>query len=356
MANVLMIAPNTDVKGGISTVVLSILHSKLSIDNKFWIVSTHTDGNRLYKAYVAMSGVLKSLLILKNKQIDVVHIHGSDIISTTRKSLFFRIAKIFHKKIIYHFHGAFFYEQYIGGPWFIKKNARSVFEKSDHVVCLSESWKEIIGNIAPTAKITVIPNAVEVTVDRKTYDKKNRSQFNIVFLGKIGQRKGVFDLIKCVKNLKEQGIKIKLYIGGNGDVGKLHKEVEEKKLGDVVSYLGWISRRQRDELFCITDLFVLPSYAEGMPMSILEAMAFGLPVIATSVGGVPELVDDGETGLLFEPGNILDMELKIKKIYEDELLRNKMGNAGYNKVKQLHSIENYIYKIDALYKEVIATS
>ena len=254
--------------------------------------------------------------------------------------------------MVYHFHGASFGEQYSVASDGWKRKIRYLLEKSDAVICLSESWKTALMKIAPAGKITVIKNAISLPFLSDRQKKENKS-INIVFLGLIGERKGIFDLIKVLSRLIAEECNIHLTVGGNGDIKRLINEIEKNGLKNNVTYAGWIVGNDKDELMRNTDIFVLPSYGEGMPMTILEAMSYAIPVIATNVGGIPELIKDGETGHLIEPGNLDQLLEKMKKLIEDENMRVSMGKKGRETVEKDFSISEMANKIDDVYESLL---
>jgi glycosyltransferase involved in cell wall biosynthesis len=116
--------------------------------------------------------------------------------------------------------------------------------------------------------------------------------------------KGIFDLLQVLKDHKAELFnRIKLFIGGSGQTGQLEKMIEADDLGEMVEFKGWVTGREKDRLLQFSDVFVLPSYYEGSPVSVLEAMSYGTPVISTTVGGIPEVVQAGFNGWLHSPGD-----------------------------------------------------
>ena len=202
--------------------------------------------------------------------------------------------------------------------------------------------------IAPESNVLVMYNAVPLPVfDEKP--KEERDTVNITFLGLIGERKGIFDLIEVISRLTADGCNIHLTVGGNGDISRFHKEIEMKNLKNHVTYVGWIVGDEKDKLLRNTDIFVLPSYGEGMPMTILEAMSYAIPVISTNVGGVPEIVVDGETGYLIEAGDRNALYDKILGLVNDKAERNLFGKNGRDVIKQRHDIQKNTELLSKIY-------
>ena len=346
MKNILYIAPSPSVKGGISTVIKGYLSSDLPKIHNIFLSCSHVDGTKFIKLIQAFLGLVKTLVYLSYKKIDIVHIHGGDITSFKRKFYYIRLIRFFKCKIIYHHHGAAFMEEYNVASRKWKNQIKKTFEEIDLIISLSESWRSNILKVAPAANIEVIPNGINII---NFFDKKISTGMNLTFLGLIGERKGIFDLLKVVKRLIDDGIEVKLRIGGNGEIDRLRKEITDLDLSDNIKFLGWIGKDQKDSLLKETDIFLLPSYSEGMPMSILEAMSYSIPVISTSVGGIPEIISDGETGFLITPGDLRALYEKIKFLIQNKKHRDKFGKQGKQMVQTKYNIDMITKKILAIY-------
>jgi len=335
------------VKGGISTVIKSYLNSDLAKNHRIFLVSSHVDGPKWRKLVQAVLGLVQTAYYLIFKKIDFAHVHGSDIVSSSRKSIYIQILRLFGRKIIYHFHGASFMEHYRSASKRTQSRMRALFGKVDIVICLSESWRQYITDIAPRSNIKVVPNATHLP---ELCVKQNSDDLvHLTFLGLIGERKGLFDLLRVVRRLIDNDLKIKLSVGGNGESDRLQATIKSLELNDSVNFLGWISEKQRDKLLRETDIFVLPSYGEGMPMSILEAMSYSVPVVSTKVGGIPELVRDGETGFLVEPGDLDALYRKLKCLIQDKELREKFGEKARQFVAAKYNLKFITQQIEQIY-------
>lgn len=352
MKTILYIAPGPATKGGISTVVKDYLSSSY-LTEKYHIlyICSHRDGYRAVKFLQAILGIFATFRHLFLKRVDIVHIHGGDILSFLRKLVFMKLARLFHCKVIYHHHGAAFMHYYRTAPFILQRAISAAFETVDLVICLSESWKTEIQTISPKAAIQVLPNAVRIP---RAYIRHSNAHVNLSFLGLIGQRKGVFDLLIVLKKLLEHGIKVKLNIAGNGDVHGLFKQAQRLGILDHISYLGWLNDAQKHSLLQKTDIFVLPSYAEGVPMSILEAMSYSLPIVTTSVGGIPELVTDGETGLLVAPGDLQALYEALAYLIKNPSRRSAFGRKALIHVREKYNLEHKVKELATIYEDVMA--
>ena len=140
-----------------------------------------------------------------------------------------------------------------------------------------------------------------------------------------------------------------LVIAGDGEGARARQMIEQLGLTQSVRILDWVDEQQRDELLTKANVFVLPSYNEGLPMAMLEAMSWGLPVITTPVGGIPELISTAENGLLIAPGKIEQLSAAIQSLIESEQLRISLGNAGRESVRPFE-ISKYCDRLADIFK------
>lgn len=272
----------------------------------------------------------------KNKNIQLVHIHGASKGSFYRKFFIFLIAKkIFHKKIIYHIHAGKYDIFYKNASWLTKKWVKYFFRNVDLVICLSDYWKSFFEQQFKCRRITIINNPI-----LKPIYKANANivdPIRLLFLGRINKDKGVFDLMQAIQENKiKYRNKIKLYIGGEGESKKLLTYIDQEKLNNIVEYIGWVDNEKKNEIFSQSHIYILPSYYEGLPMSILEAMSYGMPIISTNVGGIPEIVKQDYNGWIIDAGNLKALQKAIDFFID---YPDKIKNYGENSLKL---VESYI--------------
>ena len=161
-------------------------------------------------------------------------------------------------------------------------------------------------------------------------DHPQQKKCNFLFLGRLGKRKGAYDLLEVLRDNKiYYQEKVKLFIGGDGEVEHVLKRIREYKLEEMVEYVGWVTGEKKIELLNNADVYVLPSYSEGLPISILEAMSYKLPIISTNIGGIPEVVFNAQNGYLITPGDQPALKRCIDKMLESSITRKKMGEKSY---------------------------
>lgn len=305
----------------------SVVSSYDEFFSKFLYISSWRIGGwgvKLFYFYKALLHLV--FLMLFNFQIKIVHIHSAAHNSFYRKSLFLKIAKFFKRKVVFHIHASQFKDFY----WASNKKQYivDVLNTCDKVIVLSKSWKDFFIEIGvKEERIVILRNIVSMPAFGDKKFRETTSLLRLLFLGEIGDRKGVFDLLKVLSlNPNQFSERIRVFIGGNGDIDRLKRAIDSNNLGGFVSFVGWVSGNRKKELLQSCNVLVLPSYNEGLPISILEGMSYGLPIISTNVGGIPEIVKDGYNGFLVNPGDLNGIHKAILTFIENPTLLNTLGD------------------------------
>ena len=350
---VLMVGESPNLRGGIASVQKLILESISPeiVYTHIATVSAYPSDPNLPKIIVFCRSLGMLLICLLRQKHDLIHIHISERGSVYRKLIVASLGLVFRTPTILHTHGSEFHLFYPKQPQIIKWLINRVFSRCNGFIVLSESWKKFyIDNIRLSpSQVIVMPNPVKIPLQIPNRHNSNKVKF--VFLGRIGQRKGAFDLIRAFATLPTHLLNCsELVLAGDGDGDEARSLVEELNLGNCVVF-DWLSSHQRDELLAESHVFVLPSYNEGLPMALLEAMSWALPVITTPVGGIPELIQDGHNGFLVNPGDMNCLSQVMQKLIQDESLRLVLGHNAINSVKP-YGIEKYCSFLTETYKSI----
>lgn len=301
-------------RGGIGAVIET--YSSFFEGFKFISSFKSFDSNLKKSAYFFKQLGKIIIYLLKDKDIKIVHIHGASRGSFYRKFLIFLVVKyLFKKKVLYHIHGGG-YHIFYNNSSLIKKRAISFFiNQCDCLVCLSHFWKSYFLQNFNARRIEVLPNVIN---HPKLTETGKNNIISFLFLGYITQQKGIFDLLAVIaKNKKKYTNRIKLMVGGNGESARLQEIIKAEDITGIVDFLGWVKTEEKEKMLNMADIYILPSYNEGLPVSILEAMAYEKPIIATDVGGISEIVFNKRNGILLEPGNNLQIEQAIDFFLEN---------------------------------------
>ena len=352
---VAMLGPALKVRGGVSAVVASLLRAFRSDGSDVRYIATHLDGPKLLKAAAAFTGAVRLLALLVFRRCDVVHVHMASHASFSRKSMLLGMARRFGCRTIVHVHGAGFDSFFDGSSPVCKRAITRTLESADLVIALSSEWKRRLTAIAPRAMIRVLMNpvgCVEFAGVAAARPDVPPDGGTILFLGAFGRRKGVFDLIEAGVEIARQRSHVVFEFGGDQAVDELRALITERGLERNVRVLGWVRGQEKLDAFTRAHIYVLPSYHEGLPIGVLEAMAAGLPVVTTPVGGIPEVVKDGVNGLIISPGDVKALGASILRLLGDAELRQRMSEENIELAGSKHDAPVVAATLCKWYNEV----
>jgi glycosyltransferase involved in cell wall biosynthesis len=198
-------------------------------------------------------------------------------------------------------------------------------------------------------KVVVVPNGVPLPP--KPSPAPADTPCCILYLGALGRRKGTADLLHALASPRLRGMRWNAVIAGNGDVDSFRNQAAALGIADRVAFPGWVGPEEAQSLLASASVFVLPSYNEGLPVAVLEAMAAGVPVVTTRVGAIPDLGIDGEAGFTVDPGSIEDLTDRLAVLVDDPVLRGRFGSNGRRRVESEFTIESTARRLAALYRE-----
>lgn len=328
--------------GGISHVV----EMYSTIFEEFNYVASTLDGTIFARLCKTACGLVYYLRFLMKSEVKIVHVHGATRGSFWRKSIFIYLAKLFRKKVIYHIHGGHFDTYYNQHPCAVAYTV----SKCDRLIVLSRSWKCFFDEVTYSKQVTIVNNIIPNPTSMEVC--KDESVCTFLFFGKLMKAKGIYDLLEVLNNNQElyRG-KMQLMVGGNGEVENFQSLIKKYGIEDMVHYLGWVIGEDKVKALHKSDVYILPSYTEGLPISILEAMSYKLPIISTNVGGIPEIVDS-RNGFLISPGDKLALKECIDQLIASKELRVKMGEESFE-LSKAYFPEKVEKALTSIYVEVL---
>lgn len=342
---VLMVGPGRDVRGGISTVVNTYYQVGLDEKVELRYIASMEDGSKFKKLRVAVRAYVEFCRTLR--YYDIVHIHMAAQASFWRKAFFVRKAHKAGKRVIIHQHGGDFESFFYGrsGEW-KKQMIRSVFEMTDKLVVLSGEWARFFrGDICDGSKIIILHNSVPMP----SYRKSDYTDHKVLFLGRLGREKGSYDLLGIIPKVLECVHDVSFFFGGDGELEKSREIAKINGIEEHVRFLGWVNGEERERYLENASIFVLPSYHEGMPMAVLEAMSYGLATIATDVGGIPQVIRDGVNGILIGTGDLEALTDALVSLLQDVEKRKGLGQTAYRYIEKNFNAEKNIEILYRLY-------
>lgn len=344
---VLMVGSDLSVKGGIVSVLRNYLSYEDWKKTDISFLPTHVEGSALKKLCFFLRALGRLRKLLRGGRFDVVHIHVSERGSFTRKAIVLRMAKKRGCRVILHHHGAEFLEFYRGSGDGKKKWIGRVLGDADLNLVLSRQLVPSYREISPEARIECLYNTVR-TPGENPYRPEAR---DITMLGRLEERKGTFDLLEVIRRIDGAlDPDIRFHLCGDGDLDRVRERIRELQISHRIGHLGWVDGETKNEILQRTMVHVLFSYNEGLPMSILETMGCGIVNVATRVAAIPEVITDGETGFLVEPGDREQLARVLIRVSGDEALRRAVSGRAFARIAGEFSLESGAEKLEQLYE------
>ena len=344
MAGVAMQSP-----GGMTSVVRCYRKFGLFDRHDVVYLETYRNPGLLSQLRVFVPAVWKLLAMLLGREVALLHVHTASYGSFGRKSILCAFARAFSVPYIVHVHcGEFldFYQRHRGRP--AGRFIARTLDNACLVWVLSEGWKERFSAVFPLARGEVLTNPVEPAQGVGEVSAATRY---ILFLGRLRQKKGVYDLVRAFARIRSEFPDVSLVLAGDGELDEVGQLAAELGVADAVRLTGWVEDDAKQRLLSGAEVLALPSYFEGLPISILEAMAAGVPVIASRVGSIPEALEDGRCGVLFQPGDVDALADGLKSLLENSCFASMLSSLGLERVNQHYAVKPVIHRLEKVYRE-----
>jgi glycosyltransferase involved in cell wall biosynthesis len=265
-----------------------------------------------------------------------------------RKLPFILGAKFFRKPLVIHVHAFSAESLFDETPFGL---GRLVLSLADRVVALSESWREAMITRGKDLQIMVIANPVLVS-SAKIGSRRSSTPI-VLFAGKLESRKGYQDLLAAAAQILKKFPETKFWFAGHGDLAEASLLAEKLGIGNSIELMGWIDTQKMESLYHAANIFCLPSYQEGLPMVVLEAMGSGLPVVCTKVGGLPDYIEDGRNGLYAIPGNSISIADSITHLIAHPEEARIMGQRASDLIRERCSLSAVSHRLEELYENLL---
>jgi len=315
-------------RGGMATVMQLLLEDP---DPRFRIrlVPTYVDASLAARLWTGISGMLKASALLIFGSIDVLHVHYSLRGSIVRKSMPLFVARRRGVPAIVHLHSSHFFTWLDELPPLLRRAVRAAL-RADYSVVLGRSHLErscaTLGFGESHTRILYNP----VVMPAVAPSPRTRQPLRAVALGRLGTNKGSYDLVRAIGMLPNDiRAALRVTLAGDGEVDRVRELVRANALDDTIDVVGWVGTVERDRLLAESAIFVLPSYSEGLPMAVLEAMANGVVPVTTAVGVIPEVITDGVNGVLVTPGDPGELAAALQRLIVDAERRNRLAAAAH---------------------------
>ncbi len=345
-----MFGPSMDYPGGMTEVIRAYSAAGLFEAWPLRYISTYAGRDFSAKLRPWLFAVCGVLIRLARRRVALVHVHSSTYGSFWRKSVLCALAFAFRVPYVIHLHGGSLAEFYQSGCNGVAKSwVRAVLRKAARVVVLSQHWRDEVHKIEPEARTAIIGNPVSVPISVAPLRRPART---VLFLAWLKRAKGVLDLVRAIPIVLRTVPEASFVLAGSGDAASIAELARSLGVEHALRLPGWVNGKNKDNLLRQSDVFVLPSYFEALPVALLEAMARGVPVIATRVGGIPDVIEDGVNGLLVDPGQPEPLARAIVTMLTDDALRTRLREAAHSDVRKRYSTEAIIEDLGVLYREL----
>lgn len=349
---ILIIGPSpTRSKGGMATVIEEIekdkkLNEQFDID----VYESYIDGYKFVRFFFSIYAFIK--FCLTKRYYDLYHVHVASRGSTFRKGRYIDVIKKWNKKVILHVHGAQYLVFYDEISEKKKKRVVDILKKADMVIALSKSWKDQFDQTFGLTNCVVLENGIDTAQFAEAITPPEKHAHAFAVMGRLGQRKGTYDLLEAMELAVKTIPDMKCYLAGDGEVEKVRALVQKKNLEKNVEVLGWIGNKEKVELLKHVAIVALPSYNEGLPMSLLEGMAAGKAIISTTAGAIPELVKS-ENGIIIAAGDVDALANALIQCCSDIEMLKKMSAYNIKKIEAEFSMKTMHEKLADYYRQVM---
>jgi glycosyltransferase involved in cell wall biosynthesis len=353
---VLLVGPRADSRGGVAATVRSLLGSRLADDFELVVVSTYRDGGLALKTIEAARGLARMARLCADGRAELVHLHASARGSFARKLVGIAIARATRVPVVLHMHSGSFFDHghapdgLVGGIQ--RRSVRWALESADAVVALTAGWERSFAGRGRLRRSTVIPNAPDLT---DATPRTSEPEELILFLGHLYRDKGVYELLEAFSTLRATRPSLRLVLAGEGsEADALRDQAQRLGLDGAVELPGWVGPSTKVDLLARAACFVLPSYREGLPLALLEAMVVGVPVVATPVGGVPDVVQNGRHALLVPPTDVAALALAVGRVLDEPDVAARLARAAQERALEEYTSDALAERVGALYRTVLA--
>lgn len=350
---VYIVAPGGAVGGGMGRVKDYILQSPLAQAGpcRFLPLVTRDERGAGFSLLLLMRAILLIWWARITGRLAFVHVNFGDKGSAARKGLIILACKIAGAPCLLHLHAAELVEFYAAGSPLRRFALRLPFRLASSIVVLGQLWRDwLIRDLGiDPARIDVLYNGVPVTPSPRDFRQQPDAPRQIMFLGLLSERKGISDFLAALAALPAGAPAWRAVVAGNGDIEGYRNKAAALGIGDRVEFTGWVGQAEVRQWLRAVDMMVLPSYHEGLPLVILEALGCGTPVITTPIGAIPEVLVDKRDVLLVTPGDRPAIAAAMLSLLEDREAQQALSDRGLERFCQRFTIEAFLADLGDIY-------
>lgn len=341
-------------RGGIGRLVNHIVahRGRRGAGPDFIVIDPYGPRNLAVMPLFFARGLVQIVWHILCRRVDLVHINMASWGSVVRKGIIVHLVHLLRRPIVLHLHAGDFESFYGALPrpaqWFV----RGLFARADRLIVLGEPWRRFLREHGfADARITVLTNAIQGPEAEP--ERRQDRPCRLLFLGRIEPEKGVGELIDALASAPLRALDWHATLAGAGDIARYRRQAEAGGVASRIDFAGWQDEPAARALLADSDIFVLPSHFEGLSMAILEAMAFGLAIVCTPVGSLPDAVEDGVSGLFVPVGDTAALAASLAALIANPERRAALQIAARSDFKRKFDIALYCSVLERIYDEVL---
>jgi glycosyltransferase involved in cell wall biosynthesis len=354
-SNILITAPSLDTKynvSGISSLVNFIINNNSGLTYTHFELGRKDNEKRGVIWFLRIiKTTVKWAVVVTGKKITLLHFNFAlSKPSIIRDAPLVLYAKLIQKKMIIHLHGGDYLTDKKPPAW-MKIILKMVFSGNTPVIVLSPVEQQAVTADYGLKNVHVLPNCVDLNdakIFKRSFDKQ--AVLNMLFIGRITTTKGIEYIYQALSKLKNKQVPFKFYMAGTGPEEKEYTDKFRALLGDGFEFKGVVSGKAKTDLFKCCDIFLLPSLFEGLPISLLESMSFGLVPVVTGVGSIKHVVTTGQNGILVDSDPVEDTVLAIENFSKDKKLVQKLSTNASDFIFKNYNPDVYLADLNKIYK------
>lgn len=293
--------------------------------------------------------------LLRRERRLIVHINSSlEPKSYWRDLAYLCVAKLLRKPVVYQVHGGALPENFFRGNTLLTALLRWSLRLPDVVVLLAQVELEAYRRFLPGQRLEVVPNAIEAgALLTRDLSAPRQGPLRLAYLGRLAENKGIFEAVDALALLRMDGRNLSLDVAGGGpDEVRLRERVAALGVEDRVHFHGPLFGDAKDRLWREADIFVFPTYREGLPYALLEAMAAGAVPITSRVGAIPDVMQEGVHGLFVEPRDAAGLAATIARLDDERALQFEMAKAGRQRVLEHYTVARLAADFARIYRSL----
>lgn len=314
-------------------------------------LDTRGGGSAIASLWVLVTALAKLVRGRVSGNLAGVHVNMAERLSLVRKSAIVVASRALGVPVVLHLHAAQLHHFHRALPLSLQRLTRWVFSLPQSVVVLGATARRFV-----IEELHVDPRRVEVVINGVPEPALPRparpagTPRRVLFLGNLSERKGVSDLLQALARPGFDSTGLEVVLAGGGDVAGYQAKARALGLGDWVRFAGWCDQQQVARLMAEADVLVLPSYDEGLPLVILEALAHGVAVVCTPVGEIPAVLEDGVTACFVEPGDTEGIAAALQRLLREPGRLETLGRNGRALYERQFSLARFFNSVARIHR------